>query len=110
MTEFNPDVDTYVNDASPFGGYSAGIPVEPAPGSVVGFTVYAEPTEDQSLQNYPVTAMRVVVRGLAGKQWYCSGPRAPKNPITWDALLDLVGEDRWASIRLVDSWTKLEIQ
>lgn len=86
----------------PFAEYSAGIPTEPRPGAVIAFTL----TEDGRAFS-PVTAMRAVVAGSNGRQWYLCGPKVPSKPITWDALLDLVGEDRWSSIRMVESWVVL---
>lgn len=74
-------------------------PVEPMPGSVLGFT--KQYREDGP--GYAFAAVHVDRRG-----WYLTGPNYAGDPIDWDVLLDFIGgPDEWARVGVVATWTPL---
>lgn len=75
------------------------IPVEPAPGTVLGFTKRYH--EDGPA--YSFAAIHVARLG-----WYLTGPKYAGHPMQWDTLLDFIGEPAdWARVGVVTGWTPL---
>lgn len=76
-------------------------PAEPEVGTVLGFEVQFEADGTR----YSYAAIRAT---SAAKGWYLSGPRYAAQPLTWDQLLDFIGEPQdWARVGVVESWVTL---
>lgn len=75
------------------------LPIEPAPGTVLGFTKRYH--EDGPA--YSFAAIHVARLG-----WYLTGPKYAGHPVQWDTLLDFIGEPAdWARVGVVTGWTPL---
>lgn len=74
-------------------------PVEPEPGTVLGFT--KRYTEDG--HGYSFAALSVARLG-----WYLTGPNYSGKPLTWDELLDFIGgPTEWSQVGIVVTWAPL---
>jgi hypothetical protein len=76
-------------------------PIEPAPGTVLGFT--KRYTEDGPA--YSFAAIRVAPRS---KSWYLTGRET--EPVDWLTLLDFIGgPDEWRAVGMAASWVPLAV-
>lgn len=74
------------------------LPIEPAPGTVLGFT--KRYTTDGPA--YSFAAVR------ASNRWYLTGAKYQGRPMNWPTLLDFIGgPGEWRGVGVVASWTPL---
>jgi hypothetical protein len=79
--------------------YEQAFPIEPEPGTVLGFT--KRYTEDGPA--YSFAAVRVAPRRVS---WYLTGRET--EPVDWVTLLDFIGgPDEWARVGVVAAWHPL---
>lgn len=75
------------------------LPIEPAPGTVLGFTKRF--TEDGPVYSY--AAVRATAQALS---WYLTSQQT--DPVDWLELLSFIGgPDEWRTVGVVASWTPL---
>lgn len=93
---FNPHA---VSAFTPFTADQSAFPIEPAHGTVLGFTKRYSADGPA----YSFAAIRVTPRS---KSWYLTGQQT--DPVDWLELLSFIGgPDEWRTVGVVASWTPL---
>jgi hypothetical protein len=92
----------------------APLPVEPAPGSVIGFVkdfgmagswLASQPSRSNVSNGKLYTYVAV---HADNEVWYLSGPQRGGRSFTWADLLEFIGgPEQWATVGIVAAWDRL---